>query len=73
MISSEHSFTFSYNNQPYTCTGGNLIEAVEKMFFIYFTDNQTSLHKEVRWNNNTEKAGSYLLIFIVFMMLCMHG
>ena len=60
MISSEHSFTFSYNNQPYTCTGGNLIEAVEKMFLIYFTDNQTSLHKEVRWNNNTEKAESYL-------------
>ena len=60
MISSEHSFTFSYNNQAYTCTGGNLIEAVEKMFLIsfhYFTDSQTSLHK---WNNNTEKAGSYL-------------
>ena len=63
MISLEHSFTFSYNNQPYTCTGGNLIEAVEEMFLIsfhYFTGNQTSLHKEVRWNNNTEKAGSYL-------------
>ena len=28
--SSEYSFTFSYNNQVYTCTGGNIIEAVEK-------------------------------------------
>ena len=59
----EYSFIFSYNNQAYTCTSGNIIEAVEKMFlisFCYFTDNQTSLHKEVRWNNNTEKAGSCL-------------
>ena len=60
MISSEHSFIFSYNNQPYTCTGGNLIETVENMFLIsfrYFTDNQTSLYEEVI---RTEKAGSYL-------------
>ena len=63
--SSEHNFTFSYNNHSYTCTGGNLIEAVEKTFLISFhsfTVNQTSLYEEIRWNNNTytEKAGSYL-------------
>ena len=45
--SSEYSFTFSYNNQAYTCTYGNFVDAVEKMFLVsfrYLTDNQTSLY-----------------------------
>ena len=56
----EYGFTFSYNNQAYTCTYGNFVDVVEKMFLIsfhYFTDNQTSLYEEVR---RTEKAESYL-------------
>ena len=33
-VSFEHSFTFSYNKLPYTCTNVNLIHALEKMFLV---------------------------------------
>jgi hypothetical protein len=58
MTSSEYSFTFSYNNQAYKCTGENFIEALEKTFFVSFTLYQAKLDEEVGWNNST---GSDLL------------
>jgi gamma-aminobutyric acid type B receptor len=65
MASSEYSFTFRYNNQVYKCTSENFVEALEKAFLVSFTLHQGSVMKllelEVKWNNNTEKAGSDLL------------